>query len=143
MALPHITLTGNLTQDVEVFTTKNGHIGAKISVACNDRKFVNNAWVDGDTIFLNGVVWGTYAENAVATLSKGDTVTLTGKLSQRSYMAKDNTEKSVIEINIESLSADLRRTSYLKSGIVSKKVTTPEVDAWSQPLSDNSFGVNF
>ena len=88
MALPVISLTGNLTQDVEVFVTKNNKTGAKIRVACNDRKFVNNQWVDGDVIYLTGVVWGTYAENAVATLSKGDTVTLTGKLSQRTYTGK-------------------------------------------------------
>lgn len=143
MALPVISLTGNLTQDVEVFVTKNNKTGAKIRVACNDRKFVNNQWVDGDVIYLTGVVWGTYAENAVATLSKGDTVTLTGKLSQRTYTGKDNLEKTIIEINIDTLSADLRRTAYLKSGIVSKKVTQPQEDAWSQPLSDNSFGVNF
>lgn len=143
MALPVISLTGNLTQDVEVFVTKNNKTGAKIRVACNDRKFVNNQWVDGDVIYLTGVVWGTYAENAVATLSKGDTVTLTGKLSQRTYTGKDNLEKTIIEINIDTLSADLRRTAYLKSGIVSRKVTEPESDAWSQPLSDNSFGVNF
>ena len=42
MALPVISFTGNLTQDVEVFTTKNGKTGGKLKIACNDRKFVNN-----------------------------------------------------------------------------------------------------
>jgi single-stranded DNA-binding protein len=77
------------------------------------------------------------------TLSKGDTVTITGKLTQRTYTGKDNLEKTVTEVLVESLAADLRRTSYLKAGI---KKETPQVntnDAWSAPMSDNSFGVNF
>ena len=48
MTLPIITATGNLTQDVEFNTTKNGKSVAKLKIACNDRKFVNNQWVDGD-----------------------------------------------------------------------------------------------
>jgi single-strand DNA-binding protein len=144
MALPVISFTGNLTQDVEVFVTKNGKTGGKLKIACNDRKFVNNQWVDGDTIFLTGVVWGTSAENAVVTLSKGDTVTITGKLTQRSYTGKDNLEKTIYEVNIESVGADLRRTSYLKSGIQREsKPPTHEADAWSAPLSDNNTGVSF
>jgi single-strand DNA-binding protein len=144
MALPVISFTGNLTQDVEVFVTKNGKTGGKLKIACNDRKFVNNQWVDGDTIFLTGVVWGSSAENSVVTLSKGDTVTITGKLTQRSYTGKDNLEKTVYEVNIDSLGADLRRTSYLKSGIQRQaQPLNHEADAWSAPLSDNNTGVSF
>jgi single stranded DNA-binding protein len=144
MALPLISFTGNLTQDIEVFVTKNGKSGAKIKVACNDRKKVGNDWVDGDTIFLTGVVWGDTAENSVITLSKGDTVTCTGKLTQRSYTGKDNQEKTVYEVNIDSLAADLRRTPYNKLG-VTRVTAAPlqQMDAWSAPLSDNNTGVNF
>lgn len=144
MALPTISFTGNLTQDIEVFVTKNGKSGAKIKVACNDRKKVGNDWVDGDTIFLTGIVWGDTAENSVITLSKGDTVTCTGRLTQRSYTGKDNVERTVFEVNVDSLAADLRRSAYLKTG-VQRQPQAPrmEQDAWSAPLSDNSTGVNF
>jgi single stranded DNA-binding protein len=144
MALPTISFTGNLTQDIEVFVTKNGKSGAKIKVACNDRKKVGNDWVDGDTIFLTGIVWGDTAENSVITLSKGDTVTCTGRLTQRSYTGKDNVERTVFEVNVDSLAADLRRSAYLKTG-VQRQPQAPrmEQDAWSVPLSDNSTGVNF
>jgi single-strand DNA-binding protein len=141
MTLPVISFTGNLTQDIEVFVTKNGKTGGKLKIACNDRKFVNNQWVDGDTIFLTAIIWGTTAENSVVTLEKGDTVTITGKLTQRTYTGKDNLEKTVYEVNAETLGADLRRTSFTKSGI--KRVTEPINDAWSAPLSDNNTGVNF
>jgi single-strand DNA-binding protein len=141
MALPVISFTGNLTQDIEVFVTKNGKTGGKLKIACNDRKFVNNQRVDGDTIFLTAIIWGTTAENSVVTLEKGDTVTITGKLTQRTYTGKDNLEKTVYEVNAETLGADLRRTSYTKSGI--KRVVENLNDAWSAPLSDNNTGVNF
>lgn len=144
MALPAISLTGNLTQDIEVFTTKNGKTGAKINVACNDRKLVNGDWVDGDALFISGVVWGNTAENAVVTLSKGDSVTITGKLMQRSYMTKDNTERVVYEIQIDSLSAGLSRTSFIKNGIKKVNLAQPDSnDPWSAPLSDNAYGVGF
>jgi single-strand DNA-binding protein len=145
MALPVISFTGNLTQDVEVFTTKNGKTGGKLKIACNDRKFVNNQWIDGDTIFLTGIVWGTSAEHAVVTLAKGDTVIVTGKLTQRTYTGKDNLEKTVTEVLIDSLGADLRRTSYNKHGIQRQTFTTPEPDAWTTntTTSDNNAGVNF
>jgi single-strand DNA-binding protein len=144
MALPFISATGNLTQDIELNVTKSGKSVATIKIACNDRKYVNNQWVDGDVIYLTGIAWNSTAENAVATLSKGDTVTITGKLSQRSYTAKDGTEKTITEIQIDSLGAELRRTAFLKTG-VQKELKTPQNtnDAWSVPLSDNSVGVNF
>jgi len=145
MALPIISFTGNLTQDVEVFITKNGKTGGKLKIACNDRKFVNNVWVDGDTIFLTGIVWGTSAEHAVVTLAKGDTVTITGKLTQRTYTGKDNSEKTVTEVLVDSVAADLRRTSYTKNGVLKQSIQPAEPDAWTvnATTSDNNFGVNF
>lgn len=144
MALPTITLTGNLTQEVEFNTTKTGKSVANLKIACNEKKFVNNQWIDGDTIYLTAIVWGQTAENAVVTLQKGDAVTIVGKLTQRTYTTKANVEKTVYEINVDSLAADLRRFSYTRNQIVK---TTPATiqsdDAWSQPLSDNSVGVNF
>jgi hypothetical protein len=55
----------------------------------------------------------------------------------------DNLEKTVTEVLVESLAADLRRTSYLKAGIKKETPQTNTNDAWSAPMSDNSFGVNF
>ena len=132
MALPFISATGNLTQDIELNTTKSGKSVATIKIACNDRKYVNNQWVDGDVIYLTGIAWNSTAENAVATLSKGDTVTITGKLSQRSYIAKDGTEKTVIEVEAESVEAEVRRSSYTKSGIIKDKphATQSDNNAW-------------
>jgi single-stranded DNA-binding protein len=90
-------------------------------------------------------VWGTSAEHAVVTLAKGDTVIITGKLTQRTYTGKDNLEKTVTEVLIDSLGADLRRTSYNKNGIQRQSFTTPEPDAWTTntTTSDNNAGVNF
>ena len=144
MSLPFITATGNLTQDIELNVTKTGKSVATLKMACNDRKFVNQQWVDGDVIFLTAIVWNSSAENAVATLSKGDTITITGKLTQRSYTAKDGNEKTVIEVLVDSVAADLRRTAFIKSGIQRESKAPQNInDAWSAPLSDNSTGVNF
>lgn len=142
MALPNIFLTGNLTQDIELFTTKNGKHGAKINFACNEKKIIQDNTIE-ETIFLTGIVWGKTAEHAVQTLKKGDTITISGKLSQRTYMTKENVERSIYEVQIDSLSADLRRTPYFKADnfLDTKKDTT--ISNWNTTSSDNNFGVNF
>jgi len=116
MALPIIMIVGNLTADPELRFTGTGKAVASLRVACSDRKKdATGNWVDGDKIFLNVNCWNETAENATYTLTKGDTVTVTGKLKQRSYTAKDGTEKTVFEVEADSVAADLRRKSF-KSG---------------------------
>jgi hypothetical protein len=54
-------------------------------------------------------------------------------------------EKTVTEVLIDSLGADLRRTSYNKNGIQRQSFATSEPDAWTTntTTSDNNVGVNF
>lgn len=142
MSLPQITATGNLTQDIELRYTTTGKPVATAKIACNERKFENNQWIDGETCYITVTIWNTAAENAVQTIFKGDTVTVVGKLSQRKYTTKDGQEKSVYEVIADSIAADLRRTAFLKTGVKREQVSK-EPDAWSLPLSDNSTGVSF
>ena len=141
MSLPQISATGNLTQDIELRFTTNGKPVGTAKLACNDRKLEAGKWIDGETCYLTVTIWGTAAENAVQTVNKGDTVSVTGKLTQRKYTTKDGQEKTVYEVVADSIAAELRRTPYLKAGI--KRQPANEPDAWSLPLSDNNTGVNF
>lgn len=143
MALPAITASGNLTQDIELNITKTGKSVATAKIACNERKFENNQWVDGDTTYLTCVLWGTTAEHAVSSLGKGDAVNVTGKLTQRKYQAKDGTEKTVTEVVVDSFGPDLRRTAFTKNAV--KKTTQVTNDAWNMTPtdSDNNLGVGF
>ena len=113
MPLPTIIIVGNLTQDPELRFTTTGKAVASLRVACSERKKdPAGQWIDGDKVFLNVNVWNDTAENTTKTVSKGDTVVITGKFKQRSYTAKDGTEKTVFEVEADSVGAELRRKAF-------------------------------
>lgn len=113
MPLPTIVIVGNLTQDPELRFTTTGKAVASLRVACSERKKDSGGqWVDGDKVFLNVNVWNDTAENTTKTVSKGETVVVVGKFKQRSYTAKDGTEKTVFEVEAESVGAELRRKAF-------------------------------
>ena len=136
MPLPTIVIVGNLVQDVELRFTTTGKAVATLRVACSERKKdLSGQWVDGDKIFLNVNVWNETAENVTHSCFKGDTVVVVGKLKQRSYTAKDGTEKTVFEVEAESVGAELRRKSFKANPVIQK-------DKASATQSDNNPWVN-
>ena len=117
MPLPTIIIVGNLTQDPELRFTTTGKAVASLRVACSERKKdPAGQWVDGDKVYLNVNVWNDTAENTTKTVVKGDTVVITGKFKQRSYTAKDGTEKTVFEVEADSVGAELRRKAFSAQG---------------------------
>ena len=135
MALPQIQIIGNLVADPELRFTNSGKAVVTIRVAASDRKKdASGNWVDGDSTFLNVNAWNGLAEHITQTVFKGDTVIVVGKLKQRSYQAKDGTEKTVYEVEAESVAADLRRVSFgSKHKIVKDKpaATNSDNNAWT------------
>lgn len=135
MALPQITLNGNLVADPELRFTGTGKAVVSLRVACSERKKdANGNWTDGDSTFLSVNAWNETAENITTTLTKGDSVVITGRLKQRSYQAKDGTEKTVFEVEADSVAADLRRASFgNKHKVVKDKpsATNSDNNAWT------------
>jgi len=111
MSLPAVTLTGNIVADPELRFTATGLAVVSFRVACGSRKFDKdtNQWEDGDTTFLDVSAWRQTAENVAESVAKGSTVTVTGKLKQRSYDANDGTKRTVYEVDADSIAVDLAR----------------------------------
>ncbi len=65
-------------------------------------------WVDGDTTYLSGSVWGAPAEHVAASLRRGDRVLLTGRLRQRDYTTAAGEKRSVFELDIDEVGVSLR-----------------------------------
>lgn len=109
----HITLTGNLTADPELRFTPGGDAVTNFTVADTPRKFnkQTNAWEDsGETMFVRCSIWREDAEVAAEHLRKGQRVTVTGKLKQRSY-EKDGQTRVSIEMDAESVAGHGQRKS--------------------------------
>lgn len=100
-----ITITGNLAADPELRFTSGGDAVANFTVCDTPRKFdkQRNEWVDaGETLFMRCSLWREDAELAAETLRRGQKVTVTGRLKQRSY-EKDGQQRTVVECDADSV----------------------------------------
>ncbi|HEX6887247.1 MAG TPA: single-stranded DNA-binding protein [Candidatus Nanopelagicales bacterium] len=80
-----ITVSGNLVTDVELRTTARGDSLARFRMASTSTRYdrASGRWVDGDTTFWNVTAWRRAAENAAASLAKGQPVMVHGRIRQR------------------------------------------------------------
>lgn len=115
MALPTITAIGNLTFDPDFSVTQSGLSRCRLRLACNDRKKVDGEWVDGETTFIDVVLWRTLAETAGDNLKKGESVLVTGKLRVRNYENKDGNKATAVEIEANTIAKVLKPTKSNQS----------------------------
>ena len=90
-----LTLTGNgrLTRDVQLRTTHSGKTVATISIASNRRDR------DAEPIYVDLVVWANQAEAAAKHLTKGQSVSFTGRLEPREYATSAGERRIALEIH--------------------------------------------
>ncbi|MET9023232.1 single-stranded DNA-binding protein [Actinopolymorpha sp. NPDC004070] len=84
MALPTITATGRVASDPDLKYGRTGTAYTRLRIACTERK-KNQAgqWEDGATTWLDITAFAALAEAAAEHLTRGSTVTVTGRLEQR------------------------------------------------------------
>lgn len=103
-----IIVSGNCTKDPELRFLSNGQAKVSFSVATNRRYQVNGEWRE-DVTYHDVVAWRKLGENVAASVKKGNRVTVTGRLSKRSYEASDGSgTRYVTEIEADDVSASLK-----------------------------------
>lgn len=102
-----VTLTGNLAREPELRFTTSGRASASFGLAVNRRWQQNGEWQEAVS-FFTVVAWGTLAENAAASLTRGTRVIVTGRLEQRSYETKEGEKRSVVEVIADEIGPSLR-----------------------------------
>ena len=110
MSAPAVTIVGNLTADPELRFTPSGAAVANFTVVANDRYFDKNTqdWVDKPPTFLRCNIWREYAENVAESLTRGTTVIVTGKLSQREFETREGEKRTVFELEVDEIGPALR-----------------------------------
>lgn len=105
-----ITVVGNLTAEPETRTTSTGDTVCNFSIAATPRTFdkQTNQWEDGDALFMRCTVWRDIAAHCAQTLHKGMRVIAQGRLQQRTYQAKDGTQRTVVEMQVDEIGPSLR-----------------------------------
>lgn len=106
-----ITLVGNLVADPRLNHTKDGHAVASFRIASTPRRFDRAAgeWRDGETWFVNVTCWRGLAENAAATLRRGHSVVVHGRLAVKTYETREGERRESLEIDAMAVGPDLAR----------------------------------
>ena len=107
----YVTVQGNLTADPVGRTTANGATVVNLRVASNTRRFDRESgeFKDGDPMYIGVTCWRALASNVLASLRKGDSVVVLGRLLMRSYDAKEGGRRTIYEIDAISIGPDLCR----------------------------------
>lgn len=129
MALPTVSLVGNLTANPELRYTQAGKPVTSFSVACNDRYLdkTTNEWKDGDTTFLQVTCWRN-SEAINNTLGRGSKVMVVGTLKQRTWESKTGEKHTTHELN----ASEVAQIITDKKGVaqVGQSYTAPADDPW-------------
>lgn len=135
MALPQVTLTGNLTDDPQLRFTNAGKPWITFRVACTDRrKEANGEWVDGDTTFIDVTSW-LRAEALNTALLKGMQVMVAGQLKSREYEDSNGAKRTAYDIKADSVAIVVKDTAG-KSTPTSKPAAPSEVPSSWVPVEE-------
>jgi len=108
---PQITVVGHLAWPPRVRTLAGGTVVADFRIGTTPRRLdkATGQWSDLETLWFGVTCWRALAEHAAASLTKGDRVVVTGRLSTRSWTTKEGEARSGLEIDAASVGFDLSR----------------------------------
>ncbi len=91
-----VVLIGRLTKDPELkYTPGTGTAVTTITLAVEN---YNSKTQEKTADFIPVVLWGKQAENTAQYMLKGNQVAISGRISVRTYDAKDGTKRYVTEV---------------------------------------------
>lgn len=149
-----ITVTGNVTADLELKTTNAGKKYARFTVANTPRRYDEQSrrWVDaGDTVYVDCTAWDSLAQNLWASVRKGTRVIVTGVLRSHSWTDANGGKRSKLELRVEDAGVSVRRAAVVLASAGGGQAgqsqqppqpgyaqpaqyqQPPQADVWSQP----------
>ncbi len=97
-----VQLVGHLGANPEIKKFESGSTLAHFTVATNENfKNQQGEW-QTETTWHRVICWGSLAERAEKTLTKGNYILLQGKLSNREYTDKEGNSRYITEVKTES-----------------------------------------
>jgi single-strand DNA-binding protein len=138
----YVTVQGNLVADPHARSTASGAMVVHFRLASTARKFdrASGEFKDGDTLYIAVSCWRSLGGNVLATLRKGDSVLVHGRLLFRTYDDKQGNRRSVHEIDAVAVgpdlarcAAELRRAARSGSADLAGARVAPPADGASAP----------
>ena len=91
-----VIIIGRLTKDPELkYTPGNGTAVTTLTLAVDN---YNSKSGEKTADFIPVVIWGKQAENTAQYMIKGSQIAISGRISVRTYDAKDGTKRYVTEV---------------------------------------------
>lgn len=103
-----VTVVGTLGRDPELRYTAGATPLCNFSVA-STRKYERNGVQEEETTWIDVTAWGSLAENAAASLSKGARVIVSGRLKTETWEDRETQAKrSKLSLQADAIGPDLR-----------------------------------
>jgi single-strand DNA-binding protein len=105
----HLTLTGNVVREIELKFTASGNARLVMPVATNRRFQAKGSDTPTEvTSFFTVIVWGSLAEHVAESVKKGDRVTVSGRVEQRTWFDAAEQRHNSFEIVADEVAVSLR-----------------------------------
>lgn len=129
------TICGYVATDPQHQTTRSGQSRTTFRLASTPRKFDQESqeYVDKSTTWLTVTCWNALAQNAVASLHKGQPVVVQGSIRTREWQADDGRTRFDLELNAFTLGHDLRRGIALFNRVSRQGPDRPSGERGEQP----------
>jgi len=110
MSLPTLNGTARLIDAPELRFSAQGTAVVKVRLAFNSRKKDPNTgeWVDSDSFFIDGKVFGQHAQNLAESLEKGMEVVVSGRLRTERWETREGEKRSGPSLLVDSIGPSLR-----------------------------------
>jgi len=133
-------MTGNLVSDPVRRVTAAGVVVTRLRVASNHRRFDRDRgeWISADPVYLDVNCWRQLGDNVAASLKKGDSVLVSGRLTMREYDdTNGGVRRQTYAIEAVSVSPDLCRyvTMLARPTRDPQSVTEPVAEAAAEPAA--------
>ncbi|MGP3737980.1 single-stranded DNA-binding protein (plasmid) [Streptomyces sp. GDS52] len=109
MSLPMLNGTARLIDTPELRFSAQGTAVVKVRLAFNARKKDDSGqWVDGDSFFIDGKLFGQHAQNIADSLEKGMEVVVSGRLKTERWETREGEKRSGPSLLVDSIGPSLR-----------------------------------
>ena len=130
-----LTLAGNLVRDVELRRTKQNKPVVSFTLATTPSVFNQDTkkYEDGETLFMDCVVFNNDAEHLAASASKGTRLIVPGQVKARSWVDKENNTRTKIELIVDEVGLSMKfgpARSIKGDHSYTKQVAAQQDDGW-------------
>lgn len=135
----NVSLSGNVGTAVD-YTSGDGYSFASFRLATTPRVRRNAEWSDGETTWITVEVSNRTADNARASINKGDPVLVIGRLRTKRWQGRDGEQRERLVLTALALGHDLSRGTSQFNRSERQAVSPPNADTEVGPGTGTSGG---